>query len=388
MLIPLGTDRHSFRSALVTPVLVALCVIAHIVMEGIYALDPELGDRIIELGQVGGDHFHWWGLITSIFLHADWLHLGGNMLFLWVFGAPVEDRYGKLGFLALFFVGGAFSGAVHTSMESVGAIGASGAIAAVTGAFLVLFPRTHVRCFWIFTLSVLAVPAWWFIGLAIAWDFFSQTLRGDAHVAHFAHLGGYTFGFTLSMILLWVRVFPREPYDLFTIFRQAKRRRDLKAAAATTRVTRPAAAQARPTRQNAMTDALAAARAEVSSHVAEGRLDEAVEAYDGLIEKFPNIPGALTLPRNAQYEIANHLVRLERRREAADAYERFLEAYPTDREADLVRLMHGRLLGRYLGEPARAGEQLERVIADVHDPELRALAREELEALRAEEEPA
>jgi len=388
VLIPLGTDRRSVRSTLVAPALVAVCVLAHVAMEAVAQLDPDLWERILTWGAVGGEEFHWWGLFTSVFLHADWLHLGGNMLFLWVFGAPVEDRYGRLGFLALFLAGGAFSGMVHATLDSNPAIGASGAIAAVTGSFLVLFPRTRVRCFWIFTLSVVPVPAWWFIGLAIAWDFLSQTMGAGGGVAHLAHLGGYSFGFTVSMALLWARVFPREPYDLFTIFRQAKRRRDLKAAAAATRVTRPEAAKSRPTRQTAMTDALAAARAEVSAGVSQGRLDEAVEAYDRLRESFAQVPGALTLPRNTQYELANHLVRIERRREAAEAYERFLEAYPTDREADLVRLMHGRLLGRYLGEPERAGEQLERVLADVRDEELRALAREELDALGREEEPA
>lgn len=354
-------------------------------MEVVARTDPGLWDRIVDWGDVGGDRFVWWGLVTSLFLHGDWLHVGGNMLFLWVFGPPVEDRFGKLGFAGLYFLGGAAAGGLHSAFDPNPAIGASGAVSAVAGAFLVLFPRISIRCFWFFTLSVIPVPAWWFIGLAIAWDFLSQSMGGGDRIAHLAHLGGYAFGFVLSMALLWARVFPREPYDLFTIFRQAKRRRDLKAAAATTLVSRPEAAQARTPRHNARTDALAAARAQVCVHVADGRLDDAVGAYAALREKFSEMPGAITLPRNAQYEVANQLVRLERRAEAAEAYERFLEAYPTDREADMVRLMHGRLLGRYLGEHDRAVELLERVLDDVHDEELRELASEELAALRAEE---
>lgn len=381
MLIPLGTEQRATRTAIVTHAIIALCLGAHLAMEILRTVSPDLHEQIWRFGDVGGRDFRWWGLWTSLFLHGDWLHVGGNMLFLWVFGPPVESRYGRPGFLALFLIGGAFSGGVHAAMSIHPAIGASGAISAITGSFLVLFPRTHVRCFWIFTLSVIPVPAWWFIGLAVAWDFLAQTMGAASGIAHLAHLGGYVFGFGLSMGLLWARVFPREPYDLFTIFRQAKRRRSLRAAVNSHSTNRPEAALKRRPREQAMTDAVAAARAQVSERVASGDLDAAVEAYDRLIREHAGTPGALTLARNTQYEVANHLVRLERRREAADAYQRFLDAYPTDREADLVRLMLGRLLGRYLGEDDRARELLGRVIQDVRDEELTELAREELSAL-------
>ncbi len=388
VLIPLGTDRGSRRPALITPALIVANLLIHLAMDIILRTDPGLWERIVAWGDVGGHDPRWWGLVTSLFLHGDWLHVGGNMLFLWAFGVPVEDRFGKPGFLALFLCGGVFAGFTHAALDPNPAIGASGAVSAITGAFLVLFPRTSIRCFWIFTLSVIAVPAWWFIGLAIAWDLLSQSMGAGGNVAHLAHLGGYVFGFSVSMTLLWARVFPREPYDLLTIFRQAKRRRELKSAAAAASVSRPEVAKARSAKQNAQTDALAAARAEVSGLVSAGDLDAAAEAYQRLGEKFSKTPAAMTLPRNAQYEVANQLVRMERREEAARAYELFLEAYPTDREADSVRLMHGRLLGRYLGERGRAVEQLERVLAEVHDQELKDMAREELAALRAEEDRA
>ena len=192
VLIPLGTERPTRRPSVVTPTLIVVTVVAHVVALVLLRADPARGDWLYATLSVGGSEFRWWGLFSSLLLHSPetWLHLIANMLFLWVFGPSVEDRYGRAGFLALYLLGGAASGGLHAAFEASPAIGASGAIAAVAGAFLVLFPRTRIKCFWIFTLSVIPVPAWWFIGLAVAWDLLAHAFQTDDSIARLAHLAG------------------------------------------------------------------------------------------------------------------------------------------------------------------------------------------------------
>lgn len=409
-----------------TPALVALTVACSAAMFVLDRADPATHDRVLHtFWVVGGDGFRWWQPFTSTLLHADLLHLAGNMLFLWVFGQAVEDRFGRVGFLALYVVGAYAAGGVHAAFERVWvepmiftdpasiaawaeaqgipleaarealerahaaggmwsyvpAIGASGAIAAVTGAFLVLFPRTNIRCFWIFWLGVGNVPAWWFIGFAIAWNVMAQGVGVDRGVAYLAHLGGYAFGFGCAFTLLALRVFPREPYDLFTVFRQAHRRRQFRAVHAEAALSRPEAAAAKSPHQTRSIDELAERRAEVSRLIAEGDDGAAAEAYLALARDYAHRPGPTTLSRSAQYRVAAYLFQNGRAKEAAEAYERFLDAYPGDREADAIRVLLARLWGGSLGRGEDARAMLGKVIAETADPGVRALASEELTAL-------
>jgi membrane associated rhomboid family serine protease len=153
------------------------------------------------------------GAFTSMFMHGGWGHLLGNMLFLWIFGNNVEDAMGKVRFLLFYLCGGLAATALQTiitvstvgpASESVPNLGASGAIAAVLGAYIVLLPRASVLTFVGFFL--LPVPAFLFLGF---WFVFQIWLGGLAlshpeaggGVAFFAHVGGFAFG------LLLVRVF-------------------------------------------------------------------------------------------------------------------------------------------------------------------------------------
>ncbi len=386
MLIPLGTDRPTRRPSVVTPAIIVLTVAVHLAMLALLRVNPERAAWVYDTFNVGGHDFRWWGLVTSLLLHSpdSLLHLIGNMLFLWVFGPSVEDRFGRIGFLGLYLLGGIASGGLHAAFDPSPAIGASGAIAAVEGAFLVLFPKTRIKCFWIFTVSVVLVPAWWFIGLAMAWDLLSHAFRTNDNIARLAHLGGYGFGFVLSMILLWVKVFPRETYDLFTIFRQAQRRRAFRAAGAIAPASGPVAARARKQMRDDRADALASARAEISTAVSAGDMDDATTKYRALTRSYGDQPGAATLARDFQYKLAAHMVGRDDHRDAAEALERFVEAYPLDREIEQIRLLLGRLQGRYLGQRERALELLTGVLDRTHSDELRELAREEIDHLNGE----
>ncbi len=177
--------------------------------------------------------------LTYAFLHAGWLHILGNMLLLWVFGPNLEDRLGRPAFAALYVLGAIAAGALHALVQPNPVVGASGAVAALTGAYLVLFPRTLVRCLLFFILiGIYSIPAWWFVAFALAKDLF-QTATGSAgNVATLAHLGGYAFGILFAALALASRLLPREDYDLVYAYRQWQRRRDIRAAARSATIAR------------------------------------------------------------------------------------------------------------------------------------------------------
>jgi rhomboid family protein len=140
----------------------------------------------------------WLAVITSMFLHGSLLHIGGNMLFLWIFGNNVEDRLGRLGFATFYLAGGivATLAQVAVSRDStVPSIGASGAIAAVMGAYLVWFPNARVRTLVI--LFLVDIPAKVFLVVWFVLQFFTDPNEG---VAWMAHVGGFLFGLLVGLL--------------------------------------------------------------------------------------------------------------------------------------------------------------------------------------------
>jgi membrane associated rhomboid family serine protease len=141
-------------------------------------------------------------VLYSMFLHGGLLHLFGNMLFLWVFGNNIEDRMGPLAYIAFYLVGGLAAAAAHVALaphSTVPVVGASGAIAAVMGAYLVLFPNARILSIVpIFFIGVLyELPAKWVLGF---W-FISQFFIGpNSGVAWAAHVGGFVFGVVVALI--------------------------------------------------------------------------------------------------------------------------------------------------------------------------------------------
>jgi rhomboid family protein len=146
-------------------------------------------------------------LISSMFLHGGFLHLAGNMLFLWIFGDNLEDEMGHLIFLAFYLVGGVGSGLIHVLSDPgsiIPTVGASGAIAAVMGGYLLIYPKARVDILIIF--KVFTIPAWIMLGLWFAIQLFggvnSDSTAGG--VAFWAHIGGFVIGFIL-VIPLWLK---------------------------------------------------------------------------------------------------------------------------------------------------------------------------------------
>lgn len=170
-------------------------------------------------------------ILTSMFLHGGLLHLGGNLLFLWIFGNNVEDALGRLRFLAFYLASGvaaaltqALAAAVQAApltqadamaLLSVPMVGASGAIAGVLAAYLTLFPRARVQTLFVVLVLVRVVylPAWLFIGAWFLVQVGSVILGASSGVAFFAHIGGFLAGLALVRLTGrrpgWHRARPR-----------------------------------------------------------------------------------------------------------------------------------------------------------------------------------
>ncbi|HEX6685853.1 MAG TPA: rhomboid family intramembrane serine protease [Candidatus Limnocylindrales bacterium] len=166
-------------------------------------------------------------VLTSMFLHAGWLHLLGNMLFLWVFGNNVEDRFGRLRFLLFYLLAGfiaAYGFALADPALETPLIGASGAVSGVLGAYLILYPGARVWSLVPFLLFLpLKLPAWFVLGLwfVLQWLYSSGYAVGDAgEVAFLAHVIGFVFG---AVIAIGVRAFTGPPPPLPNRRRPARR---------------------------------------------------------------------------------------------------------------------------------------------------------------------
>jgi membrane associated rhomboid family serine protease len=145
-------------------------------------------------------------LLSSMFMHAGWVHLGGNMLYLWIFGDNVEDRFGRFKFIVFYLLCGlaaTFAQLVFSLGSNIPNLGASGAIAGVLGAYILLFPQGKVRV--LQGQQVIQVSALIVIGLWIVLQFFSGigsiTNSADTGgVAYMAHIGGFVAGFGLTFL--------------------------------------------------------------------------------------------------------------------------------------------------------------------------------------------
>ncbi len=139
-------------------------------------------------------------IFSSMFMHGGWMHLIGNMVFLWIFGDNVEDSMGRVKFICFYLLSGiaaALLQAIIDPASEIPMIGASGAIAGVLGAYLILYPRANVNVlFWLFIfITVIRVPAFIVLGFWIIRQYFSASFSCDAAaVAFFAHIGGIIYG--------------------------------------------------------------------------------------------------------------------------------------------------------------------------------------------------
>ncbi|MFC2966661.1 rhomboid family intramembrane serine protease [Acidimangrovimonas pyrenivorans] len=155
--------------------------------------------------------YGWETILTSMFIHGGWMHLLGNMLFLWIFGDNMEDGLGHAGFLGFYLVAGLAAALLQIAGDPgsrIPMVGASGAIAGVMGGYLMLFPRARVDVLLIFIIffRVVILPAWIVLGVWIGLQVFSSlavTADGGG-VAYLAHVGGFAAGLAMTLPI-WLR---------------------------------------------------------------------------------------------------------------------------------------------------------------------------------------
>jgi membrane associated rhomboid family serine protease len=395
MILPLRTDSP-LRS---TPYMNWGLIVANVAMFVVQRVRPE-----VEASLSLYAHSPWLpAFVTNAFLHAGVLHLAGNMLFLYLFGNNVNDKMGHLGYLLFYLAGAAFASMGFVVTSEVGAvIGASGAVWAVTAAYLVLFPRAHVSIiYWFILIGQIELPSWVFVLFKLAMDVVGMG-NPNSNVAHVAHLSGALFGFAVSLSLLAARLLPRDQFDVWALLKQWNRRRQYRGmvakgydpfgygpwrprarAGATASPPRGTTALARrrggvkassrpePDPQAAR---VSEKRAEISEAIAHHDLLRAAELYLEL----RGIDPKHVLSRQAQLDVANQLNAQQLYPEAAEAYEAFLATYPKFEQIEQVELMLGIIYARYLRQYDRAKSYLVKAIARLHGDRELQMAKAEL----------
>jgi len=300
-----------------------------------------------------------WQFLSYQFLHADWLHLLGNMLFLYIFGNAVEDRLGKVGYLLFYLAGGVFAGVGHVLTSNAPVLGASGSVAGVSGAFLALCPLVGVTIvYWFIIIGAFEVSALVLILFNFARDAL-MWMMGMGQVAYLAHIAGYLYGFAIGMGLLLTRLLPRERYDMLALIERRKKRREFQSlqkkgwspwesSESPGKPGEPAAPLTDRERD------LLSRRAEISALVNDHRYREAVTRYHALLDVYPD----QAMPQQQQLDLANHMMAEGGYEDAAAAYELFLTTYPAYSDRHQVQLILGLIYGRYIKRPDRARELL------------------------------
>jgi membrane associated rhomboid family serine protease len=345
---------------------------------------------------------HLVNFLSYAFLHQagaaalPWLsmHLLGNLVALYMFGNNVNDRLGPVGYLALYCAGAVFAatGCVLLPGSGPRVIGASGAVMAVTGAYLVLFPRSHITLMYVLILvnGAVEVPCMYLVSFFVALDL-AMNLAGSTGVAHTAHIWGALLGFGVALALLASRMLPRDPFDFLALVPRWHRRRQYQSLVAAgfdpfatppapdpaLRAAEDAARKRQRQAQNARVERIKELRAQVHEAIAHHNLPHAAIVFIELKTVDPN----QVLSRQAQLDVANQLTSQQFFPEAADAYEQFLTHYPNYKQIEHVELMLGLLCARYLNRKARARELLSHAVTRLHAERDLQMAHEELDKL-------
>jgi membrane associated rhomboid family serine protease len=241
-MFPYRDENPTEKPAIITVAIIAINALVFILDQGAGAQGP-LAHSVCRLGLMPGELLHtarpgsgvelapgvyclvassprYWTVLTSMFAHGGWLHLLGNMLFLWVFGNNIEDAMGHAKFVVFYLLCGVAAAATQTLLSPhsvVPMIGASGAISGVLGAYLLLYPKVRVHTLIILPIYItsVALPAWVMLGywallqLVSGLAGLSQIEKGG--VAFFAHVGGFVAGLVLIRLFASDEVLRRRP---------------------------------------------------------------------------------------------------------------------------------------------------------------------------------
>jgi membrane associated rhomboid family serine protease len=390
LLLPIRTSIRPWRTPYINYALIAINVVIFFLEFQIHPGSRDLVFRpwIAHLALIPKKP-QWWQFVSYAFLHGDIWHILFNMFFLYLFGNNVNDRLGHFGYLGFYLAGAVLSGVGHTVLHlssSIPTLGASGAVAAVTGAYLVLFPQTLITViYWFFFIGAIEVPALYFIVFKLI--LIDNILaRGPGNIAYDAHLAGYAFGIVAMLLLLTTKLLVGSNFDLWAMIRRWNRRRRYRDAVSSgyEPFTGQAAAKRITVREVKKTDAqkehedrVAQMRNEISSRIAQRNLPAAAELYLELMQ----LDSKQVLPRQHLLDIANQLASSNNPAQSALAYEQFLTHYSNYEYAEQVELMLGILYSRYLNQPEQAVKHLQAAAEKLSDPGQLKMCKDELARL-------
>ncbi len=389
MIIPIRTDYRMSHRPWVNYAIVAINVMVFIL-----GYNGMAGGKI-DFYILHPDEPQLHQFFTSVFLHAGWSHLLGNMLFLWVFGNAMNDRFGHLGYFAFYLAGGVLACIGYLVLgATMPVLGASGAISAVTGAYLVLLPRARVTLLLLlWVIMPFEVSSLYFLLFQFIWNIWlsvTSEMAGQAGggVAYVAHSSGYAFGIAVAALLLGIKALPRDPFDLLNLLRTFRRRQSYRRMVSTgynpyspvgehlrRGQARTSATTISPTAEEVREYQL---RQDISVLLDRHDLTSAADKYLQLVQ----VAEDPVLPRQQQLDIANQLMATEHHPAAADAYERFLRHYEGSYEhIPDIYLMLGLLYSRYLHQYDQARNYLQKAVERLQDQRKLDLARTELRAI-------
>ncbi len=289
----------------------------------------------------------------------------------------------------IYLAGAVFSGIGHMLIGGGNVLGASGAVAAVTGAYLVLFPQTLITVlYWFFFIGTMELPALYFIAFKlIIWDnIVEPRFAPPVAIAYGAHIAGYAFGIASMVGLLATHIISGSNYDMWAMIKRWNRRRLYRDVVSSgydpftgrTKTRRIKVKEViKSAAEQQKEEQIRQLRSEISNRMLQRNLPAAAELYIELIEQ----DSKQILPRQQLLDIANHLAGDNRHTEAAQAYEQFLIHYGTYQYAEQVELMLGIIYSRYLKQPEPAAKHLEAAAKKLSDPDQLKMCREEIARL-------
>ena len=392
MLLPIYTSITPRRTPYANYILIAANILIFMLSYGPHRVGPYIEPLRPWAQQfmLMSDHPYIWQFVTYAFLHGGLMHILGNMYFLYMFGNAVNDRLGNVGYLCFCLGGAVFSGLGHALMHTNPVLGASGAVAAVTGAYLVLFPHTFITVLYVFFfIGTFEIKAMYLILIKlIFFDNVLQKYLSAANIAFDAHLAGYAFGIAVTLVLLMTKLLESHYDDLWGTLRQWNRRRSFRDVVddiydpwAPSPGRKPAAVtvNSSPVQPQGENEVVIDLRNRISTAMNAYNTSEALHLYEELLRIDPTH----ILPRQLQLDIANRLMADGKWRLSAKAYELLLKAYGNYEYAEQVYLMLGLLYGRYLNEPDKALEYLYRAKDRLTDPGQKRLCMQEIRRLES-----
>lgn len=398
-MIPIRTDTPVRQTPLANYALIAANMLVFFMMD---ILAPaQFQSFKLNVLVLKGALPEWWQFFTYQFLHdgSNIFHLAGNMLFLWVFGNSVNAKMGNIPYLLFYLAGGVFAGWGFCLANDAPLMGASGSIAAITTAFLVLFPRSRIVFLFIFfIITTFELPSLWVILFKIVlWDnVLAPALhRGAGQVAYAAHLWGYAYGFVASLAMLLIRALPRDQFDLLGLVKRWNQRREfasgMKDPGAQARAKHGTVARAiqtdpkKQSEEQARLDHVMELRSNIQQALADkARHQEAADYYEQLMLRDPE----QYLSRANQLVIARLFYAQHKFPQAAHAFETYLRHYPQADESEDVHLLLGIIYARDLKQYQAAEEHLNKVEESLKDQGRREQCRQWLEVVAEALKPA